>query len=263
MDPFTIVGILIALVTTMVAMTMAGISPVLFVSDPGSILLVVGGAIGATFASGTKEQALGGIKVIIKAVAGGFTVDTTESINQLVGFADAARRDGLLALEGQIADIEDPFLKKGLERAGDGTAPEQLREVHETEGERMAIRHKEGAGFAQNMAGYAPAMGVAGTVIGLISMLQNLSDPSALGPAMAVAFSTTLWGVFVANYFFAPMAQKLKVISAKEVAYKELLIEGILSVQGGANPRALASKLASFLPPAEQEAVLAEEEDSG
>ena len=126
------------------------------------------------------------------------------------------------------------------------------RETIELEVEQMTVRHKQGAAFWGNAAGYAPAFGVAGTVIGLIDMLNNLSDPSALGPALAVAFSTTLWGVFLANYIYTPVSMKLKRASAIEVAYRELLVEGILSIQAGANPRSIAGKLAAYLPPGER-----------
>ena len=122
--------------------------------------------------------------------------------------------------------------------------------------ERMAVRHKEGAGFFSTAAGMAPAMGMVGTVIGLVDMLGNLEDPSTLGPAMAVAFLTTLWGAFIANYFFQPIAARLKTMAADEMASKELILEGILSIQAGSNPRAVAGKLVSFLPPAAREEVL-------
>ena len=184
--------------------------------------------------------------------SGGAPPDAPAAIEQLVEFADTARREGLLALEGSLAEVDDEFLKTGLMMAVDGMDPEELRETIELEVEQMQVRHKQGAAFWGNAAGYAPAFGVAGTVIGLIDMLANLSDPSALGPALAVAFSTTLWGVFLANYIYTPVSMKLKRASAIEVAYRELLVEGILSIQAGANPRSIAGKLAAYLPPGER-----------
>ena len=178
--------------------------------------------------------------------------DSAGAIEQLVEFADVARREGLLALEGSLAEVDDDFLRTGLMMAVDGMDPEELRETIELEVEQMGTRHRQGAAFWSNAAGYAPAFGVAGTVIGLIDMLANLSDPSALGPALAVAFSTTLWGVFLANYIYTPVSMKLKRASAIEVAYRELLVEGILSIQAGANPRSIAGKLAAYLPPGER-----------
>ena len=254
MDPLTIVGLLLALLSTFGAMFMAGMNPVgIFFGDPGSIILVFVGSLGGTLASNTIPDATNGMKAMIKAFAGGAPPDSAGSIEQLVSFADVARRDGLLALEGSLGEVEDEFLKRGLMMAVDGTDPEELRETLELDVAQMAARHKAGAAFWVTAAGFAPAFGVAGTVIGLIDMLANLSDPGALGPALAVAFSTTLWGVFLANYLYQPIAGKLKRTSQVEVAYRELLVEGILAIQSGANPRAIQGKLSTYLPPSERD----------
>ncbi len=261
-DPMTLVGLSVALVSTFAAMFMGGIDPIgVFFSSPSSIIIVVGGTLGATIASGTKQQATSAGKVLAKAMTGGFDADAPAAVGELVGFADSARREGLLSLEPEIAEIEDPFLKKGLELAVDGTDPEVLRDMLEIEIDRVAQRHSDGASFFTTAAGYAPAFGVAGTVIGLIDMLGKLDDPAALGPSIAVAFITTLWGVFLANYVLQPLASKLRRISADELAHRELLLEGILSIQSGANPRSLAGKLASFLPPDQQAVVLDDDPD--
>jgi chemotaxis protein MotA len=253
MDPLTIAGMILALLTTFGAMFMAGMDPIgIFFGDPGSIMLVLMGSLGATLASGTIPDATNGMKAFVKAFTSGAPPDSAGSIEQLVQFADVARRDGLLALEGSLKDVEDDFLRGGLMMAVDGTDPEELREMLELDVSQMAARHRQGAAFFQNAAGYAPAFGVAGTVIGLIDMLANLSDPSALGPALAVAFTTTLWGVFLANYVYTPVSGKLKRTSQIEVAYRELLVEGILAIQSGANPRAIAGKLSTYLPPSER-----------
>jgi chemotaxis protein MotA len=258
MDPITIGGLVLALISMLAASFMAGMNPIaIFLGDPGSILLVVGGTIGTTAASGTMPQALGAPKALIKGITGGGSIDRPSVIKQLVGFADTARKEGLLALEGEIDKIEDPFFQRGLQLAVDGTDPADLRDMLELDLYRMAARHKDGAGFFATAAGMGPAMGMVGTVIGLVDMLGNLDDPSTLGPAMAVAFLTTLWGAFIANYFFQPVAARLKNLAADEMASKELILEGILSIQAGANPRAVAGKLVSFLPPGDREAVLA------
>lgn len=257
MDPITIAGIVIALISMLVAAFMAGMNPIaIFLGDPGSILLVVGGTIGTTAASGTMPQALAAPKAMIKAITGGGSLDRPAAIKQLVGFADTARKEGLLALESEIEKIDDSFFQRGLQLAVDGTDPGDLREMLELDLERMAMRHRDGAGFFTTAAGMAPAMGMVGTVIGLVDMLGNLDDPSTLGPAMAVAFLTTLWGAFIANYFFLPISARLKRLAADEMAGKELVLEGILSIQAGSNPRAVAGKLVSFLPPGDREAVL-------
>ncbi|MGH1493741.1 MAG: motility protein A [Acidimicrobiales bacterium] len=263
MDPITLAGIGLALVSMVAASFMAGMNPIaIFLGDPGSILLVVGGTIGTTAASGTMAQALGAPKAMVKGLTGGGGIDRAEVIKQLVGFADTARREGLLALESEIEKIEDSFFQRGLQLAVDGTDPGDLREMLELDLERMGARHREGAGFFSTAAGMAPAMGMVGTVIGLVDMLGNLDDPSTLGPAMAVAFLTTLWGAFIANYFFQPLAARLKSLAADEMASKELILEGIISIQAGSNPRAVAGKLVSFLPPGDREAVLEEKKSA-
>ncbi len=257
MDPITLAGLAIALVSMLVAAFMAGMNPVaIFLGDPGSILLVVGGTIGTTAASGTMKQALSAPKAMMKGLLGGGDIDRAEVIKQLVGFADTARKEGLLALESEIEKIEEPFFQRGLQLAVDGTDPGDLRDMLELDLEKMALRHRDGAAFFTTAAGMGPAMGMVGTVIGLVDMLGNLDDPSTLGPAMAVAFLTTLWGAFIANYFFQPIASRLKKLAADEMQGKELILEGILSIQAGSNPRAVAGKLVSFLPPADREAVL-------
>ncbi len=256
MDPITIVGILMALGTTFAAMTMGGIDPMsIFLADIGSIILVFGGAMGATLASSTMEDAVGAGKVMTKAIAAPKQPDRSETIKQLLGFAETARKEGLLALESAAKEIDDPFLRKGIEMSVDGTDPEIVREVLETEIAATQARHAAGSGFFVTAAGFSPAFGVAGTVIGLIDMLNNLNDPGALGPALAVAFATTLWGVFLANYFFQPIASKLKRVSSLEIAYKELILEGILSIQAGSSPRAVSDRLVAYLTPTEQEAM--------
>jgi chemotaxis protein MotA len=257
MDPITIAGILLALVSMCGAAFMAGMNPIaIFLGDPGSILLVVGGTIGTTAASGTMSQALTAPKAMVKAFTGGGSIDRAAAIKQLVGFADTARREGLLALESEIEKIDDAFFQRGLQLAVDGTDPGDLRDMLELDLERMGSRHRDGAAFFTTAAGMGPAMGMVGTVIGLVDMLGKLDDPSTLGPSMAIAFLTTLWGAFIANYFFQPIAARLKKLAADEMAAKELILEGILSIQAGSNPRAVAGKLVSFLPPGDREAVL-------
>jgi chemotaxis protein MotA len=257
MDPITIAGILFAIVCVFVACIMAGLDPFgIFLSDPASILLVVGGTVGTSLAAGTMKQALTVPKVLVKAFTGGTSLDLPAAIRQLVGFADVARREGLLALESQLEGIDDPFFKRGLELAVDGTDPGDLREMLELDLDRMVTRHREGVGFFVTAGGMAPAMGMIGTVIGLVDMLGNLDDPSTLGPAMAVAVLTTLWGAFLANFFFLPMGTRLKKLASDEMAGREMILEGILAIQAGSNPRAVAGRLVCFLPPVARDEVL-------
>lgn len=257
MDPITLAGLVLALISMLVASFMAGMNPIaIFLGDPGSILLVVGGTLGTTAASGTMAQALNAPKVLIKALTGGGSLDMPSVIKQMVDFSDVARREGLLALESQLEKIDDAFFRQGLEMAVDGTDPGDLRSVLELDLQQMTVRHRDGAGFFSTAAGMGPAMGMVGTVIGLVDMLGNLDDPSTLGPAMAVAFLTTLWGAFIANYFFAPVAARLKKLSAQELMGREMILEGILAIQAGSNPRAVAGKLVTFLPPGQREDVV-------
>ena len=263
MDPITIGGLLLALISLFAAAFMAGMDPIgIFLGDPGSILLVVGGTIGATAASGTMGQALTAPKGLIKGITGGGAVDMPAAIKQLVEFADAARKEGLLALESELEKIEDPFFKRGLELAVDGTDPGELRDMLELDLEKMGLRHRDGAAFFTTAAGMGPAMGMVGTVVGLVDMLGNLDDPSTLGPAMAVAFLTTLWGAFIANYFFQPLSARLKKLAAEEMQAKEMILEGLLAIQAGSNPRAVAGKLVCFLPPGAREEVLGTDKKS-
>ena len=254
MDPATLIGLGLAIATVFGALFMSGINPIgIFLSDIPSIILVFGGTIGVTVASGTMPAAINAIKVFIKALTGGAAVDPTENIKLLIEFADTARKEGLLALEPQLDKIEDEFFKKGMEMAVDGTDPEDLRDQMTIDIDKTKERHKAGVGFFVTAAGFAPGMGMIGTVVGLVQMLGNLSDPSSLGPSMAVAFLTTLWGAFLANFIFIPVGNKLKKISTEEVAGKEIILEGILAVQAGSNPRALAGMLGAFLPPSDRE----------
>lgn len=254
MDPITLVGLIIAIGSTMGAMVMGGIDPVgVFLSSPTSIILVIGGTFGAAFASGSMEEATGFVKVMIKAVMPPKTPDAEATIATVLEFADKARRDGLLALEDSVQGLDDEFLQRGIQMAVDGTDPEVVREVLEIDIAATEERHKVGVGFFTRCVGYAPAFGVAGTVIGLIDMLNNLNDPSTLGPAIGVAFATTLWGVFLANYIFSPMANRLRTSSIAEMAYKNMVLEGVIAIQAGASPRAVADRLAAYIAPASRE----------
>ncbi|MGI9607349.1 MAG: motility protein A [Acidimicrobiales bacterium] len=256
MDPITLAGLAMAIGATMGAMIMGGIDPVgVFLSSPSSIILVVCGTIGATLASGSMGEATGFVKVMLKALMPPAEPDSEKTIQTVLEFADTARRDGLLALEESVATLDDEFLQRGVQMAVDGTDPEVVREVLETDIAATEDRHKVGVGFFDRCVGYAPAFGVAGTVIGLIDMLNNLDDPSALGPAIGVAFATTLWGVFLANYIFSPMANRLRTSSKQEIAYKNMVLEGVIAIQAGASPRAVADRLAAYLAPSARESI--------
>jgi chemotaxis protein MotA len=180
-------------------------------------------------------------------------------IATLVGFATKARREGLLGLEDEIANVNDSFLKKGIQLVVDGTDIELVRSILETDLAFLETRHKLGEGFWGTMGGYAPTIGIIGTVMGLVNALSQLENASKVAGAIAVAFIATFYGIGFANLIFLPISFKLKAKSAEEVLIREVMIEGILSISAGDNPRIVEEKLKAFLSPKEQEASKAAE----
>lgn len=247
MDPGTIAGIVAAFVAVLGSMVMEGGNPAAMLAPP-AILLVFVGSGGVALASGLLKDATS-IPALLKTALLAKPHEADETIKQVVKFAETARREGLLALEEASRTIEDPFLKKGIELAVDGTDPEELREILEADVMAMKARHKAGAKFFTDMGAYAPTLGIIGTVLGLVHVLENLSEPEKLGHLIAGAFLATLWGVMSANLMWLPIGSKLKRVSEIEVHHRELLMEGIISIQAGANPRVIEQKLLSFIPP--------------
>ena len=187
--------------------------------------------------------------MLFKLVFGPPELDVNGRVQQLVGFAEQARREGLLALDAKTGEIEDDFTRKGLQLVVDGSDPELVREVLEAEIDGMMARHHEGAAPFEKAGGFAPTMGIIGTVMGLVHVLENLSHPATLGPAISSSFIATLMGVGSANVLYLPIANRLKALSKAEVELRTLTLEGILAVQAGDNPRVVAEKLGSFVPP--------------
>src|SRR3954469_26039389 len=253
MDPGTLAGVALGFIAIFASMILEGGNPAAIIA-PGPLLLVFGGTFGVAMASGLLKDATG-IANVFKSALLAKKHEANDSITQLVSFAEKARREGLLALEEAAKSVEDPFLKKGLELAVDGTDPEELREILENEIASMKTRTKAGAKFFEAMGGYSPTLGIIGTVLGLVHVLENLSDPGKLGHLIAGAFVATLWGVMAANILWLPIANKLKRVSEMEVHHRELLLEGILSIQAGANPRVIEQRLLTYLPPKDREAV--------
>jgi len=252
MDSATPIGIVIAFAAIFGSMVMEGGNPAAIISPP-AMMLVLLGTFGAAMASGLLKDATG-MAGVMKGAMMAKTHTADEVITQVVGFAEKARREGLLALEEAAKDIDDPFLKKGIELAVDGTDPEELRDILENEIASMKSRHKGSAKFFEAMGGYSPTLGIIGTVLGLVHVLENLSDPGKLGHLIAGAFVATLWGVMAANILWLPIANKLKRVSEMEVHHRELLLEGILSIQAGANPRVIEQRLLTYLAPKDREA---------
>jgi chemotaxis protein MotA len=175
-------------------------------------------------------------------------------IETLASMADKARREGLLALEEESKKIPDPFLRQGIMLVVDGTDPSQVRAIMESEIKNMEERHEVGISFFSQAGGFAPTFGIIGTVMGLIGVLKELDNPGKLAKSIAAAFLATLWGLLTANLIWMPMAAKLALRSKEEASYRKMLMEGVLSLQAGENPRIIKEKLSSFLPPAERKA---------
>jgi len=247
MDLSTIIGVVLGIFFIVFAIG-GGIA--LFIS-PASALVTLGGAMAACFVSFPLKQVLGVAGVAQKAI---FQKDESphETIALLVKFAERARREGILALEKQMEEVKDTFLKNGIQLAVDGTEPELLKDIMETEISYLEERHARGRSFFEQLGAMGPAWGMIGTLIGLILMLANLDDPEALGPGMAMALITTFYGSVLANLVALPFATKLKDRSKDEILVRELMIQGILSIQSGDNPRIVEQKLNSFIAPKER-----------
>lgn len=216
-----------------------------------SALITFGGAIGAMLASNTMKGFISGLKsftLILKAPKSS-EMDTIKSI---IDLSNLARREGLLALEESANNLDDDFMKKGIMLIVDGTDPELVRSILEAELVNVDSRHQANIGFWKGLGAMGPAWGMIGTLIGLINMLKDLSDPDSIGPNMAVALITTLYGSILANWICTPVSSKLTALNDIEIKLKEVMIEGILSIQAGENPRVIEEKLKSFLSPTDR-----------
>lgn len=256
MDIGTVVGLVIAVVAVMLSIVLGGGNPASLINVP-SILVVFGGTIGTIVLSFPLARVLKLHSVVLKSVFGS-PPNLGQTIQDLVKYAEVARREGILSLEGMIDEMRDPFIVRGVKMAVDGTDPELIRTIMETELEALMDRHAEGKKILDTIGRYAPAFGMIGTLMGLIFMLNNMDDPSAIGPGMAVALITTLYGALIANLFANPVGDKLASKDAEEVLLKTIIIAGVMAIQSGDNPRVVESKLLTYLPPAVREAVAKE-----
>jgi chemotaxis protein MotA len=247
MDPSTLIGIAVALGSIFMTQIIEGGSPMSIILLP-PMLLVFGGTIGAGMAGGILRDAKGVIPQLKRAFSSRSTAPV-ELVDAVVSLAQRARKEGLLALEDEAREVSDPFLRRGLELAIDGTDPEELGEILQAEVAAKRKADRVGAKIFNDMGGYAPTIGIIGTVIGLVHVLEQLSDPAKLGPLIAGAFVATLWGVMSANLIWLPIANRLKRVSELECDQMELAIEGVLAIQSGSNPRLVAQRLKSLLPP--------------
>jgi len=260
MDIATLGGVGIGFFCILFAIVIAGGPAALggFINLP-SVFITVGGSFSALVVSNTLPKILNLTRIAMNAIRIK-SIEEGTIISMIVTFSEKARREGLLALEDDLDELEDSFLRKGIQLVVDGTDPEIIRNIMETELNNIQARHQEGIKIFEDWGIFAPAFGMIGTLIGLILMLANIEDKSAIGPGMSAALITTLYGVILANLVFIPIANKLTYVNEREILAREIMIEGTLSIQSGDNPRIVKEKLVSFLPPEVREKVEGEGE---
>ena len=256
MDISTIIGIVGGAACIVMSVLTSG-GTMLGIWDLPSVFMTIGGSYASIFIAAPLKKTLGLFKVMGKA----FKVpDFGEKtiISTMMDLSNKARREGILALEDGLDDLDDPFMRNGLRLVVDGTDGDVIRTIMENEMNQIESRHMDWIGILNAWAGYAPGFGMMGTVLGLIGMLNNLEDKSSLGPNMAVALITTLYGSMMANWLIAPFATKLIAHNAIEMRSKEMILEGVLAIQAGENPRIMGQKLLTYLDPVTRKAVEAD-----
>jgi len=256
LDLGSIIGLVlcISLVIFAIVSGDAGFSALKNFIDVQSALITIGGAMCAILTQNTIQSFVGALKtfaLVLKRPA----LDAASIIAKIIELSNVARKEGLLALEEAAADLDDAFLKKGILLIVDGTDPDLVRAILETEMISIDGRHRSNIQIWSDIASMGPAWGMIGTLVGLINMLQALDDPSSIGPSMAVALITTLYGSMMANWICTPVSSKLKLNNDMEMQVKEIMIEGLLSIQAGENPRVIEEKLKSFLSPKDREKI--------
>jgi chemotaxis protein MotA len=253
MDLGTIIGIGAGFLFVGMTIVTSGGSVFLYLNLP-SALMVIGGSFSAMLVANPMSRMLGIMRYANHALR---TPDWQEEkiINDLVGFSDRARREGLLALEDNLDQVEDEFMRKGIQLVVDGTDPDIIKNILYNDLNQIQERHDTGIKLFDDWGKIAPAFGMIGTLTGLIAMLANLEDQSGIGQGMALALITTMYGALFANLVLIPIKSKLEDRDKEETRAKEIIVEGILSIQSGDNPRILLEKLVSFLPPAQREAI--------
>lgn len=247
MDIATVIGVIVACTLIAGSILLGGGSFGAFFDAP-SVMVVVGGAIAAALISFPLPSFLG-IFGVLRKVFFWKVEPIGEVISQIVSLAEVARRDGLLALESKLAEIDNPFISMGVQMAVDGTRPEVMEDILRTELDAVATRHRDGKALLDCMGRFAPAFGMIGTLMGLVIMLGDMSDPSKIGAGMAVALLTTMYGAIASNVLFLPFAEKLGFTNRQELMMMEIVIRGIMAIQSGENPRIIEQKLCTFVPP--------------
>lgn len=247
MDPATLAGLALAFGAVIASIFLEGSSP-MSVILPAPMLLVFGGTLGAGLASSTLRDAIRAWKTLP-----GWLMfkqpDLDSTVDAVVSLADRARREGLLSLEDAARSVENQFLRDGLQAAIDGTDPDDLRDMLEDRIASKRAQDRTSAKYFNDMGGYAPTIGIIGTVVSLVHVLENLAEPAELGHMIAAAFVATLWGLLSANLMWLPIASRIKRASDLECAHMEMAVEGLLAIQSGANPRLVGQRLRSLMPP--------------
>lgn len=246
MDLGTVVGWVLIFVLLFGAMAIS--APISAYIDIPSIMIVFGGTVGALMV-GFKMEQIKKIFTFFGVAVKPTQIDLMGTIKKIVDYSTKARRDGILALENDVNNESNLFLKKGLSMAVDGNEPDAIRALLEIDMDQTGARHTANIKIFDQVGGFSGAMGMIGTLIGLVAMLLNMSDPSSIGPAMAVALLTTLYGAMIGNILGSPVANILSIRNDDELLEKQVVLEGIMSIQAGDNPRTLESKLLSYLPP--------------
>ena len=263
MDIASLLGVILGIGMVLFGIIQNGGVPALLnFLDAPSAIITIGGSLSAVLCSNKLSGFIAGIKSFALPFKEK-SVDPGETINKIIELSNVSRKEGLLALEEAAGSIDDEFLKKGIMLVVDGTDAELVRGILETDMLSMEERHKKTISFWEFWGEQGPAWGMIGTLIGLVDMLYHMDDPSTLGPAMAVALITTLYGSLLANWICTPVSNKLKADNAVEMQQKEVMIEGLLSIQAGENPRVIEEKLKSFLPPKDRTSADGEEEAGG
>ena len=247
MDIATVVGLVLGVSLLVMSILISDGATFMGFFNAPSIMVVIGGAIAAVLISFPLKSFLG-IFSVAKNVVFNKQENLADLIEQIVSLAETARRDGLLALEGRLEEVSNPFIVLGIQMAVDGTRPEVIESIMRTEMDAVATRHRNGKGVLDQMGRFAPAFGMIGTLMGLIIMLGDMS-PDTIGAGMAVALLTTLYGAVVSNLFCLPFAEKLGFIHQQEMLAKEVIVRGIMGIQSGDNPRVIEQKLSTFVPP--------------
>lgn len=253
----TLIGLVIALIGTVVGGLVKGVSPVYLMTNIPAIMIVIVGALGATIASFEMKVTTNVFSAIMRAIFPKPLPDPKVSLERLVDYATRARHEGLLSLEADVNQLDDPFMRKALQLAIDGNDPDSVAEVMRTDIRTLKARHKVAADWCQAYGIFAPTFGIIGAVMGLIATLGHLDEPEKLGTGISAAFVATFWGVFIANGIMLPLANKLKRMSSEEVAGREMVMEGVLAIQGGQNPRVIEETLLTYLAPGEVRALRA------